>query len=121
MKDPEKFGLANSVAENLDDLTTQARNDPSKLLALMQLFKDIYGLAKPYIDPKTKKIMAPRGLIPTEGLDSQLVDTINKMDGAFIETLRMTEYPQVLVDSYNAVKKKYEQFQSQEGFGDRMK
>ena len=122
MKDPEKSGLANSVAENLDDMTTQARNDPSKLLALMQLFKDMYRISKPFIDPKTKKIQAPNDRIPTESLDPFLVKAINKLDGAFIETLSYNEFPEVFVDSYNAVKKKLDNLtQHGGGFGGRMK
>jgi hypothetical protein len=122
MKDPEKFGLANSVAENLDDMTIQTKSDPKKLMALMQLLKDMYGFAKPYIDPKSKTIKAPKGQIPTKGLNPALVKIINTLDCAFIETLSYTEHPQVFVDSYHFVKKKLDSLsRGGGGFGERVR
>ncbi|HBB02829.1 MAG: hypothetical protein US89_C0007G0011 [Candidatus Peregrinibacteria bacterium GW2011_GWF2_38_29] len=109
MKDPEKFGGAESKVEGLDDMMIYAGGDISKLKLLLQFFEEMYEIAKPFADKKTGKISAPNKKLPINKLTPALRLRINKIDFAFIDTMSYTEWIQIFIDGYKAVKKKINQ------------
>jgi len=109
MRDPEKCGAAESIKEDIDDMLIQIGKDTTTLKYLLQFFKEMFEIAKPYTDEKTKKIHAPNGQLPIHKLTPALKDRIDKVDGAFVETMSYTEWIQTFIDGYKRVKLKLEQ------------
>ena len=109
MKDPEKFGLSESVAEDLDDMLVAAGGSTILLQLLLRFFKEMFEIAKPFTDPKTKKIKAPNGRLPIEKLTPGLKAKLDNIDGAFVETMSYCEWITVFVDGYKKIKQKLEQ------------
>ncbi|MBT3349387.1 hypothetical protein HN954_00515 [bacterium] len=106
-KDPEKFGGMDSISEDLDDLIVGALAlDKKYLKVLMLFFKEMFEIAKPFTNLESKKITAPGGKLPVDGIDPRMIQMINKIDGAFIETIRMTEWIIAFSEGYNRCKKK---------------
>ena len=109
MKDPEKYGAAESIKEDIDDIMVQIGNNTTTLKLLLQFFKEMIEISKPYTDEKTKRIHAPNGKLPIHKLTPALKDQIDRIDGAFVETMSYTEWIQVFIDGYKRVKLKLEQ------------
>ena len=119
MKDPEKFGLSESVSEDLDDMLVAVGNSSVLLQLLLRFFKEMFEIAKPFTNVKSKKITAPNGRLPIEKLSVGLKQKIDNIDGAFVETMSYCEWITVFTDGYKRVKQKLEQ---QSGsFGERLK
>ena len=106
LKDPEKFGLSESVKENIDDMLVSAHGSSMKLQALLQFFEEMFELAKPFTDINTGEIRAPNGKLPVEKLSPSMIKIVNSIDGAFIETMSYCQWLSVLKDSYWQVRKK---------------
>lgn len=109
MKDPEKFGGAESSVEGLDDMMVQAGNNLVQLNLLLKFFEEMYEIAKPYADQKNGKINVPGKKIPIDRLSPQLKASIDAIDSAFVETMRYSEWIQVFIEGYKRIKKKIEQ------------
>jgi hypothetical protein len=109
MKDPEKIGLSESVTEDLDDMIVATGGSSVLLQILLQFFKEMFEIAKPFTDPKTKKIKAPKGRLPIGKLSPNVRKRIDTMDSAFIETMSYCEWITVFSDGYQRVKQKQEQ------------
>lgn len=109
MKDPEKYGASESIKEDIDDIMVQIGNNTTTLKLLLQFFKEMFEIAKPFTNEKTKKIHAPNGQLPIHKLTPSLRNGIDKIDGAFVETMSYTEWIQVFIDGYKRVKLKLEQ------------
>ncbi len=107
-KDPENFGGTESVAEDLDDMLVQAGDNTAQLKLLLAFFQQMFEIAKPFTDEKTKKIHAPNNILPITNLDPRIIKGINELDGAFIETMRHAEWITVFSDGYKRVKAKLE-------------
>lgn len=108
MKDPENFGGMESTVEGLDDMIVGAGHDLTQLNMLLKLYDEMYEIAKPFAD-KTGKITAPDHKLPINTLSPEIVKNINAMDGAYIDTLRYTEYMKVFIDGYKQIKSKINQ------------
>lgn len=109
-KDPEKFGGPDSVSEDVEDIINGAAVlDQKYLKALMLFFKEMFEIAKPFTDPESKKIIVPGGKISIDSIDVRIVKMINKIDGAFVETIRMAEWITVFSEGYKRCKRKLEQ------------
>lgn len=109
MKDLEKFDSSESIKEDIDDIIVQIGNDTTTLKLLLQFFKEMFEIAKPFTDEKTKNIHAPNGQLPIHKLTPTLKKEIDKIDGAFVETMSYSEWIQVFIDGYKRVKLKIEQ------------
>ena len=109
MKDPEKYGATESISEDIDDIMVQAGNDITTLKLLLQFFKEMFEISKPFTDKNTKRIKAPNGKIPINKLSPGLKQKIDSIDGAFVETMSYTEWIQVFIDGYKKIKQKLEQ------------
>ena len=120
-KDPERFGSLDSVSEDLDDMLVQAGDNIAQLKTMMLFFQRMFEIAKPFTNPKTYKISAPGGTLPISELDPSIVVTINSIDGAFIESMRQSEWITVFSDGYKRCKQKLEQVGSGGDFGEKMK
>lgn len=112
MKDPEKFGGTESVGEDVEDIMVEAGQDAPKLEALLELFEKLIELAEPYTNKKTGKIITPNNRIPVEKLPLELINKINTIDGAFVESMSYTEWMQVLLKSKQRIKEKLESISS---------
>jgi len=120
MKDPEKIGLSESVAEGLEDMLVAVGKSTQKLELLLKFFSDIFDLAKPYSNEKTGEILAPNKRIPIEKLDSKLRKNIDLIDSAFVETMAYTQWLSIFADSYKKIKKRLAQVRT-EGLGERLR
>lgn len=109
MKDPEKYGARESIGEDIDDIIVQIGNDTTTLKLLLQFFKEMFEIAKPFTNEKTKRIHAPNGQLPIRKLTPALKGRIDKIDGAFVETMSYSEWIQVFINGYKKVKLNLEQ------------
>ena len=120
-RDPEKFGRTDSIdaiSEDLDDMVVQAGTSPRQLKILMYFFKEMFEIAKPFTDLETKKIKAPNGLLPIQGIDSRVIKTVNAIDGAFVESMQSCEWISIFADGYKNCKKKLKE---SHGWSEQMK
>lgn len=118
-KDPEKFGLSESVKEDIDDMLVSSQGSSVKLQAMLKFFEEMFELAKPYTDKDTGEIRAPNGKLPIEKLTPSIVDIVNSIDGAFIESMSYCQWLPVLKDGYWQIRKKIESGGG--NFGEKMK
>jgi hypothetical protein len=112
MKDLERNGSKESAQEDLDDMMSQASQNTEQLQALMQFFKEMFHIAIPYTDTKTKKIAVPKNGLPIEKLTTGLSQKINTIDPSFVETMAYAQWIEIFAEGYQKTKAKLEQSQS---------
>ncbi len=115
-----EIGKSKELAnEDMDTMITGAGSNLELLLTLQKFYQQMIEIAKPFI--QNGRISAPEGRIPIEKLSPQIVETINKMDGAFIETMQYSEWLETFYDGLKAVNKKIAQLESQQSWQEKLK
>jgi len=99
------------IKENNDDMIVAAGRDITALLMLKKCYDELIVIAKPYTDAEGR-IFAPSGLLPVDKISNDAKVAVNKMDGAFLETVAMTEFMVSLKEGLNAVVEKIAKMQA---------
>ncbi len=109
--------LGESASEDQEDVLTAAGKDLAALLMLKKCYEEMVAIARPFSDQQGK-IKAPANRLPFERISSPVQTAVNKLDGAFIESMAMMEFIKVFEDGLTGVKEKIARLQTAgEGMG----
>lgn len=103
-----------TAMENQEDMLVAAGKDLTGLLMLKKCYVEMIAIARPYAD-RSGKIQAPANRLPFERISKSVADAVNNMDGAFIETMAMTEFLGIFEEGLAGVIKKIEKAQKEGG------
>lgn len=108
-KDPEKSGSTEGMKEDIDDMLVGAGKNPQQLRILLQFLEEMIRIAVPCTNKVTGEIRAPKGQLPLSQLSTDIRGAIDRIDGAFAETMSYTAWIQVFQEGYRRVKRTLEQ------------
>lgn len=102
------------ASEDQEDMLVAAGKDLTALLMLKKCYEEMMVIAEPFSEA-SGKIKIPGSGLPFEKISEAVKMAVNRMDGAFIETMAMTEFMQVFRDGLEGVVKKIEKLQAAGG------